>query len=271
MNQSGKHISLVFLLLLVSFSYGSTGDDQQLKLEIGLSKSTFLVAEPIWLDATLTNVGADTVRIFGFGHPFHGLSAVELKNHEGKILPYTGPTYEELPGNEGWIMKPREQYYGCFNLLELFNTYRGLRSFFWQILPPGSYSVRASYQNISSQEIEFEVVEPTEDEKATYQFLLKADSLLWQKGVDAMRQQLQELINRFPNSVYAEKAYMDLLQYKELQGKFPNSGYNEITLVALTSEKNSKEKRQFLEEVIRDHPGSRSAKFAQEMLKRLKE
>ena len=83
-----------------------------------------------------------------------------------------------------------------------------------------------------------------------------------------MRQQLQELIKRFPNSVYAEKAHMDLSQDKELLQRFPNSGYNGTGLKALTREKSSREKREFLEKVIRDHPGSRSAKYAQQMLAR---
>ncbi|HWR82814.1 MAG TPA: hypothetical protein VN285_05900 [Candidatus Deferrimicrobium sp.] len=165
-------------------------------------------------------------------------------------------------------MKPQEEYYGCFNLLELFNTYRGLRKFFWQVLPPGSYRVRARYENIYSQEMPFEVVEPTGSERDAYQLLLKADSLLWQKGVDAMRQKLQELIARMPGSVYVEIAHRELLQRGELLEEFPNSGYNAINLKALTRELAPKQKQEFLEKVIRDFPGTRSTWFAQQMLAR---
>jgi len=83
-----------------------------------------------------------------------------------------------------------------------------------------------------------------------------------------MRQKLQELINRFPNSAYAEKAHMDLLQYRELLQRFPNSGYNGISLKALIKELSPGQKREFLEKVIQDHPETRSAKYAQQMLAR---
>jgi len=173
-----KRLIILVVFLLVSTPFGITGDNHQLQFEIELSKSTFLVCEPIWLDATLTNVSSDTVRIFGFWPPCQGHRYnVELKDRQGNVVPYSGPDYHVVIG-EGWTIEPQDEYYGCYNLLELFNTYRGLRSFFWQILPPGSYKVRASYENICSQEIEFEVVEPTESEKAAYQFLQKTDTLL---------------------------------------------------------------------------------------------
>ena len=263
-----KNLIMLVMFLLFAAAHVTTGDERQLQLEIGLSKTTFLLNEPIWLDVTLTNVSQDTVRIFGFWPPAQGdRFGIEIKNRKGEILPHTGPRYNVLR-SKGWIVEPEEQYYGCFNLLELFNTYRGLRSFFWQILPVGSYRVRTRYEGIYSEEIEFEVVQPTEDQKAPYQFLLKADSLLWQEGVDSMKQKLQELINRFPNSVYAEKAHSDLSQDEELLQRFPNSGYNGIGLKGLTRELADEEKREFLEKVIRDHTGSRSARYAQQMLAR---
>jgi len=86
------------------------------------------------------------------------------------------------------------------------------------------------------------------------------------------RQKLQELINRFPNSAYAEKAYKELGQEKELLLKYPNSGYSEMNLTFLAGDLPTTEaKRGFLEKVIQDYPESRSAKFAQQMLKWLEE
>jgi len=264
-----KHLIMLILLLLLSVARIETAGDRQLRLEIGLSKSTFLVAEPIWLDATLTNVSADTARIFGFWPPAQGdRFGIEIKDRQGKVLPHTGPRYNVVPG-EGWTIKPQGQYYDCFNLLELFNTYRGLQSFFWQILPPGTYKVRANYENICSPEMEFEVVQPTEGEKEAYQLLEAAYTLLHES--DSCAQKLRELISRFPKSAYAEKAHRELFLRSELVQRFPNSGYNALNLAILTRELSTKEKREFLQEVIRDHPETRSAKFAQEMLKGLKE
>jgi len=267
MIRSRIHVSSIFLLLLVSVSLGTTGGNQQLQLEIRLSKSTYLVAEPIWLDATLTNVSSDTVRIFGFFPPCQGPLNIELKDSIGRVMPYTGSRYDMTP-NRGLVLESKEFFYGCFNLLELFNMKRSLHSFFWQIVWPGSYKVRASYENLCSQEIEFQVVEPTEDEKEAYQLLEGAKTLMVQKEFDLERQKLQELINRFPNSAYAEKAHKELGQEKELLLKYPNSGYSEMNLTFLSGDLPTTEaKQEFLEKVIRDHPGTRSAMFAQQMLK----
>ena len=265
--QVTKNRIILVVFLVLSVAPNAMADDQQLRLEIGLSKSTFLVAEPIWLDAMLTNVSGDTVRISMFGPPCHGGLNIELKEPLGRALPYTGPRYNVLRG-PGFILDPQEQYYGCFNLLEFFNMKRSLHSFFWQILLPGSYKVRASYQNICSQEIEFQVVEPTENEKEAYQLLEEAKTLMVQKEFDLERQKLQELINRFPNSVYAEKAHKELGWVNELLQRFPNSGYNGINLKSLTRELVNEKKQEFLEKVIQDHPATRSAKYARQMLAR---
>jgi hypothetical protein len=88
MIRSRIHVASIFLLLLVTVPLGATTDDQQLQLKIGLSKTTFLLNEPIWLDATLTNVSADTVRIFGFWPPAQGdRFGIEIKKRAGEILP----------------------------------------------------------------------------------------------------------------------------------------------------------------------------------------
>jgi hypothetical protein len=263
-----KNLTLLVVFLLVLVPNGVTEDDQKLQLEMELSKSTYLVGEPIWLDATLTNVSSDTVRIFGFFPPCQGhWFNIELKDQQGNVVPYSGPDYHVVIG-EGWIIEPQEHYYGCYNLLELFNTKRSLYSFFWQILPPGSYKVRASYENICSQEIEFQVVEPKGDEKEAYQLFESAKTLMMQKEFDLERQKLQELVNRFPQSAYAEKAHKELGQEKELLLKYPNSGYNGVNLKSLTRELASEQKQEFLGNVIRDHPETRSAKFARQMLAR---
>jgi len=58
-NQVGKHMTPLILLLLVTVSLGVAGEDQKWQLEIGLSKKTYLLREPIWLD--LSDLGVETV------------------------------------------------------------------------------------------------------------------------------------------------------------------------------------------------------------------
>jgi hypothetical protein len=59
-----------FLLMITLFLLGN-GFVQagSLKLEISLSKTVYLVGEPIWLDVTLTNTTQDTARMWGLCFP----------------------------------------------------------------------------------------------------------------------------------------------------------------------------------------------------------
>jgi hypothetical protein len=266
-----KSLAILVVFLLVSVSHDTAGNDKQLQFKIGLSKQTFLMGETIWLDATLTNVSSDTVRIFGFFPPCQGPLNIELKDSIGKVMPYTGSIYE-MTHNRGLILNPNEFYYGCFNLLELFNTDRGLLHDIWGKLPPGHYVVRAAYRNIPSvEQLEFEVIEPTEGETESYQILQDAFTALRQRESELRTQKLQELVAKFPNSVYAEKALRELFEEKELLQGFPNSGYTERSLRTLIDKMDSDKKKVFLQNVVKAYAGSRSAKFAQQMLKWLEE
>jgi hypothetical protein len=272
-----KRSIVLVILLLLSVARGAIADDQELKLEIGLSKSTFLVAEPIWLDVTLANVSTDTVRITWMS-PSHrnGWFDIELKDGQGNVMPYEGRValMASSSGPDGWVLHAQEKYYECFDLLEFFRSSRmkGLvYVMFLRFLDPGKYEVRARYGGIHSNKVSFEVVEPTGDEKQAHQLLHKAFSLLSEKKSDLQRQKLQELIDRFPASVYVEKAHRELFQPDELLRKFPNSGYCEFILRHLTGKLARDDKREFLEKVIQDYPGTRSARYAQQMLKWLEE
>jgi hypothetical protein len=252
-----KSLTMLVVFLLVSVSHGTTGDNRKLQLEIGLSKETYLLNEPIWLDVTLTNVSADTLRIVPLDPPCQGGVGIELRD-----------------SLKGFILNPGELCYDCFDLLQLYcsSKIKGLiDAYFLRFLPTGKYKVRALYRSAYSQVIEFEIIEPIGDEKEAYQLLHKAFPFLLDKKTDLMNQTLQELINRFPNSVYVEKAHRELFQRSELVEKFPNSGYNRVNLKVLTHKLAPREKREFLEKVIRYHPESRSANFAQQMLKWLEE
>jgi hypothetical protein len=269
-----KSLTMLVVFLLVSAPFDATGDSQQLQLELGLSKKTFLLNEPIWLDVTLTNVSTDTVRILGLCLPCRdGSFDIELEDDHGNVVPYTGRV-NIMASRNGWAIHSQEEHYECFDLLEFFRSgqVKGLvNRLFLRFLDPGKYEVRAQYRGgIYSNKIVFEVVEPTGDEKEAYQLLNKAFSFL-SDNPDLHRQKLQELIDQFPNSMYVEKVYRELFQPGELLQKFPNSGYCEFSLRNLSGDLDPTEKREFLENVIQDHPETRSAKYAQQMLKWLEE
>lgn len=244
----------------------SLAENQKLKLEIGLSKQTYLLRETIWLDVTLTNVGVDTTRVVHLDPPCQGGVGIELRDSLGKEMSYTGPSILLAP-REGFNLEPKEQYYDCFDLIELFSTYRSLLGVYFGLLPQGKYEVQARYREALSQKLTFEIVEPTGAEGEALLLFEEGMKLILRKQPGPSTEKLNNVTSQFPSSVYAEKAYRELFQRNELVREFPNSGYNKINLIALTRKLGSRGKREFLENIIRDHPETRNARFARQMLK----
>lgn len=260
-------ISLKLILIIVSLS-NLEAEAQELKLEISLSKATYLEMEPIWLDATLTDTGKDTVRVMGIGLPSGWGFKLEIKDEKGNILKYTGPEYDYAPG-PGYLLNPEESYYECFNLTECFGELRVLEDFFLPTLKIGNYTAKGEYWlgrdfKISSNEIRFEVKSPMGDEKKAYQLLKKAREYRFAKEHD-LKNVLRELLVSYPKSVYAERVSKELLDREAFLDKFPNSGFNQTALRALARIAKQK-KQEFLKKVIDKYPDTRSAKFAQKIL-----
>ncbi|MEW5994523.1 MAG: hypothetical protein AB1744_09020 [Candidatus Zixiibacteriota bacterium] len=249
----------VFMLLVLSMpTLGVAGDDQKWQLEIELSKQTYLAREPIWLDAVATNISSDTVRTWGMfplcDGPFH----IEVRDSLGKALPYTGPVFD-LYWGDGFLMGPNEQYYGCYDLVYLFASSR--IHFWFGLIPPGKYSVRAGYRGAVSQEISFEIVEPTGQEVEVCQMMVKA----FESG--AKTSLFREVVERYPkSSVYAETAFHRLYRGGEFLKRFPNSGYTDISLRSATRELSREAKHEYLSGMINEYPETRAAKFAKRML-----
>jgi hypothetical protein len=269
MQLTKRRIILIVLLLMQLIPNVSLAADQRLQLEISLSKEIYILREPIWLDVTLTNITADTIRIIRLDPPCQGGVGIVLRDSIGREIPYTGPSIMLGPRKD-FILDPGEQYYDCFNLLELYpsSKIKGLiDAYFLPYLLPGRYKVRAQYRSAYSQEIEFEVIEPSGDEREAYQLLRKAFTFLLDKKSDLMIEKFQEVVDKYPTSVYAEKAFKELFRRREMLQRFPNSGYNQVILRILTGKMPEENREEFLEVIVNEHPGSRAAKFAEQMIK----
>lgn len=270
-----KMYSNWLLLMIAIFLLGNTAAQAQpLKLEIGLSKNIYLEGEPIWLDATLTNISSDTVRIWGMCLSCQYGFIVELKNEKGKILPYKGVKRNVILG-PGFIIHPKETYYECYDLVQAFSQERILSRFFLTALDSGKYSVKAKYglkkgeviESIESNEISFEIKPPTGKEAKTYQLLKNAHKNFCAENYTLMRQNLERILTEFPQSVYGQKACKELFRRKTLIEKFPDSGFTKSSLRVLTRKMTEEKKQTFLQKIIKEHPDTRSAKFAQKILR----
>jgi hypothetical protein len=266
-------ILLRIILIIVSLE-NLEAQAQDARIEISLSKATYFEYEAVWLDVALTNTGKDTIRIMGIGLPSGWGFRLEIKDEKGNILKYTGPEYDYAPG-PGYLLNPGDSYYECFNLPECFGELRSLEDFFLPTLKIGNYIAKGEYWlgrdfKISSKEIRFEVKSPMGIEKKPYQLLKKAREYRFAKEHD-LKNVLRELLVSYPKSVYAELASKELLDREAFLDKFPNSGFNQTTLRVLTEkmakEKKAEKKQEFLQKTIKNHPGTRSAKFAQKILR----
>jgi hypothetical protein len=270
-------IRIAIGLLLFVWGIGTfQAEATQFELQIRLSKEAYLKAEPIWLDATLTNISEDTARTWGLCVPCLLDFEVIVKDEKGAVVKYTGLEYEVEKGS-GYLMKPGDTYYGSIELSELFGDPPQPRApmtnlTFTKSLKPGTYIVTAQYHvgpnTLNSNEIRFEVKPPTGKDKKAYQLLQDAYLFFIQKKLHSMTEKLHELLTTYPKSVYAEKACKHLVLDQLLIQKFPDSGYTQSALQAIADEKNKQEKKEFLQKIIQDYPGTRSAKFAEQMLRR---
>jgi hypothetical protein len=267
-----KHVILfLFVIIILALSHRLHAEDN-LKLEINLSKVSYLEGEPIWLDCWLTNVGEDTLRTWGLCLQCFWGPKVLLMNSSGDTLPYTGPHWEVVPKPgtiPGFILQPQESDYDCYDLAESFEQKPSLHSFYLSTLQPGRYKVKALYREAESDELEFEVIPPEGKEVEAYKLLKDALNAFISRNDSLELASLTELVAKYPNSVYSQQAYRLLWEWEEMLEKHPNSGFAENAIRNLTGETSGlseQEKKEFLRRIIRTHPKTRAAWFAKDKL-----
>jgi hypothetical protein len=268
-------MSICLLLLILIHGLGIAQDDvQEFKLEIMLSKDIYLEAEPIWLDVTLTNISEVSARAWGLCLPCQLGFEVTVINKKGDTLDYTGPIYEMILG-PGWIMQVGESYYQCLNLSEYFGQWPEPRAMvvgylFTKSLNVGEFLVVAKHhingKEIISNQVTFEVKPATGEEEKPYQLLREAYDLYRQVKHGLSKRKLEEILGLYPKSVYAQNACRDLFLWEDLINRYPDSGFSQNAILAIASGKKQGQVTEFLHEIIKEYPNTRSAKFAEQML-----
>jgi hypothetical protein len=253
-----KRMNIILLLSAMCIVLLSNGiiQAQSLKLDISLSDTTYYISQCIWLDAELTNISADSVRTFGFKFPGGNRLNVVLTNERGDTL---RPVFHfAFLDWSGFLLNPKETYYEAFDLADIFH------------MELGKYEVSAEYYGTSTPKISFEVTEPTGAERQAFELYTEAFKNQNRKDYFPSKQLLSKLITSYPKSVYAEKAYWRVHGNEELLEKCPDSGYHQGHLRTAIDKMSNEEKQRFLQKVIKDHPKTRSAKFAEQLLRDLK-
>ena len=282
----------LFVCILSLFPLCANSQEQKWELAIELEKQDYLIYEDIWLDLTLTNITSDSIRTVGIGTPNHRGFYVVVKDASGAELEYTGPVYGFL-SSPGRLIMAGDYEYQSFNLPELFGKsnceyeYRAPSSY----LPAGRYSVQANFDGAVSNIIFFGIVEPSGSELEALKLLDRARAILItgepiHLGVPIY----QELLDKYPNSVYAEKSYKYTLKDSQasraaiesgtfdwraytldMLEKFPNSGTARGRLQWLIEDLEKESREEVLDEFIQTKPNTRCAKCSRQMLKQIKQ
>ncbi len=294
MKTQSIYLCILFLLFASILSSSLSANENDWGLEIQLSKQTYMSHEPVLLDVVLTNITSDTLRTYGLDTPNHLDYWIHLRDGTGELLEHTGVHFEiaDYPGR--LLLEAGEQYYGCVNVLDLFGSrqnksgYQLPRTRFPHI-SKGAYTVQVRFEETVSNELTFEVIEPFGVERAALELVVKASGAWVQDDQGPSSQIFREVVNTFPNSVYAERCYYlshmysqavrdaraggtfrynDL--YKEMLVKYPDSDQSRSWLVSIYRRMDDKEKAiSIVSRCASDSSDTRSSKFARQILRQL--
>ena len=265
-------------------------------LEIGLAKQTYTMFEPVWLDVTLTNITSDTQWTYGLPFaPNHVRLYIDITDSDGNEVPYTGPQFQYSAGSgPGRPFSTGEKDYGTYNLLELFGSAGGESSYkilWWAFpyMPAGTYTIQAHYEDIPSNEITLTIVEPAGAEKDALELIQQASGIWAQDNTGPSARIFQEVIDKFPNSVFAEQCYYLYRWYRvgsveerraawrdrrdytrDMLLHYPNSGHSGEWLLSITRGLTDDEAADTLSKYEERYPQTRCSRFAKQMSQGLK-
>jgi len=208
-------------------------------------------------------------------------------------MKYTWWNFEIIPSPGELLLGPGEQDFGSFDLARLFQPqdvnsgYAVMEEF--PFIPEGVYTVKVNYEDAVSNELTFNVVEPSGEEKEVLGLIEQASSVWSMKNSDPWVRILREAAEGFPNSVFAERCYylsevysMEAREkrkqgpwtlrpvYRKMLEHYPNSGDAGDWIESLTFRMDKQAKRNFLDSLAQAHPNTRSGKFGRVKLEQMK-
>jgi hypothetical protein len=278
----------LFIILAVPFLFTSSEAAERLKIEIWIDKGEFLTHEPIVVHYTVANVG-DSTAYLNF-HMIEEDFVIEDENGN-RYRSHIRGTY-----GGGQLFAPGETYTGNLDIGGRYGV-NGIGEYTCYVHSYPFFCLDAEFLN--SNTIEFKVVEPKGEEKKALHLFLEAEKLMWARseagGPDLAKKELgffnyQELVDKFPKSVYAPKAlraaigaYLHSREHRRrvipvclrLIEEYPNSYYWASGFSHLIGtyevEKDKAGAMKSMQELIHKHPNTKISERAEYWLERIQE
>lgn len=261
-----------------------------LVFKIELEKDTYPVREAVWVDLYFTNKGDKIITLDCLDLPWQELT-VNLVNSKGDTLRYGGYILDGIC-RAGPSINPTDTYHYSISLSENFGE--GAKEhvpFSLRYFDEDSYTLQMIHTGVSSNLLKFKVKAPKGDEKRPCELLKKVTKKpsFYYKDYYKESQRiillLQELIDNYPKSIYADLAYYELAGHygrigepdkshenlRKLIFNYPNSRFALKALPALLQQMTEDEKTKFLKEIIKNQPKTRASDWGQEFLEDLEE
>jgi hypothetical protein len=269
---SRKVIALV-LLLLPACSPIFGGD---LRLELALDKTSYMLGEDVWMEIRVLN---DSNVALELPHPYFCTSIlrVKLTDQRGRLFPYRGSSIVEnaLPPD---TVPAKGTVSQLLNLISNFgSTLNEYGIGLVDRLPCGTYTLQATYHpstvsEIGSNSVIFSVENPSGGEQQVWETLTEID---W--GPDSRKYRIQSLcsiLDGYQESVYWPEVWYLLKISNEARAAeyivrlfalHPNSPYCDDALFSLLFSKPASERGQLARSIAERKPSSRLAKVATEL------
>jgi len=262
-NQAIVIVGLIGLFFAIpSACLGQQNYAKSLDFKISLEKEVYLLSEPIWVDISAKNINEKEIRILPLVLSCLECLNINVINSQDDTLYYHGIVHDVTRPPTGYATEPGQTRSNYLNLLEGFGEKLdgfGIRRF----LKPDKYSIVAIYDGmIKSNEIEFEVVAPKGAEKKAYALLKEGYDYHIQLKIKEFHEKLEELVSKYPESLYANLAYYEMTYWsedsedaekygKELIFKYPNSRFTRFAFWKMLRGKTRNQQVQFLKDTIK--------------------
>jgi tetratricopeptide (TPR) repeat protein len=278
---------LIFTFVLCLFFIKSARCTGHVQIKIWSDKTEFLTREPISIRYEVKNVGNSPAVMI-----FHALKGYfKIKDKRGKVYPNT------LSFSYGFAcdtLKPNEIFEGS----------EGIDSRYG-IVQPGEYICYlespkwGDTPSAKSNEIKIKVKDSEGEEKKALDMFLEAEKLKYARGKDGKKdlkkrdvgfQKYQELVDKYPNSIYAPQAlqaaigiYKYSVNMEEMRKviqlclrlieNYPDSySFGDVSCDLIDIYKALKDKQgaiKTLKELIQKHPNSKISAEAEIRLKQI--